>query len=157
MANKDDCDKFPDIYQKLPNPAPPENDPVRIRHDQQVARYRAIKAVLENDFNFKDLPHDAVDFPGKLQGDDLARVCAIFGIINADNWQDPSNGKVKPNADDIQLDGANGPVIDRRFIDAVVDAVKEYTSSSTLYNHVFSLMTAEAAKGGPQATQPTKG
>ena len=152
MANNSDCDKFPDIYDPLPIPEPPPTDPAQHRFKQQQAIYRAVKTVLENDFKFKDIPNEPKDFPGKLTGDALARVCAIFGIINADNWQDPSNGKTKPNTDDVQLDGTTGPVIDRRFIDAVVDAVKEYTSSAGLFNDVFTLMQAEAAMGAPTAT-----
>jgi hypothetical protein len=152
MANNSDCDTFPDIYDPLPNPEPPATDPAQVRYKQQQAIYRAVKKVLEDDFKFKDIPNEPKDFPGKLTGDNLSRVCAIFGIINADNWLDPSNGKIKPNTDDVQLDGVNGPVIDRRFIDAVVDAVKEYTSSAALFNDVFTLMQAEAAKGAPTAS-----
>ena len=154
MANNSDCDKFPDIYEPL-NPDAKKGDPEYVRFERQEARYRAVKKVLEDDFKFKDVPNEGKDFPGKLTGDGLARMCAIFGIINADNWQDPSNGKTKPNTDDFQFPGVNGvpgDVIDRRFIDAVVDAVKEYTSSAGLFNDVFTLMQAEAAMGAPTAT-----
>jgi hypothetical protein len=94
-----------------------------------------------------------------LKGKDRAQVVAILGLIHADNWEDPSNGKISPNTDDILVKGAGKDefiVIDRRFIDAVVDAVKEYTASSDLYNNVFDLMLAEAAEGVPAQQPPSK-
>jgi hypothetical protein len=149
MATQVECKHFNDIYEKPPKPVPgnpsSERDHQGLidRNLRNAKIYRAVAVVLEK--NFKTvLPAEPEHFPGDLKDNDLAKASAILGLIHADNWQDPSNGKTLANADD--LPGKDG-VIDRRFIEAVVDAVKEYTSASDLYNNVFKLMIAEAAEG----------
>ncbi|MEO8551202.1 MAG: hypothetical protein ABI678_14565 [Kofleriaceae bacterium] len=158
MATQPECKHFNDIYEKPPklngdNPSSKkDHDAVVDRNNRNARIYRAVAVVLEK--NFKTiLPDKPEDFPGKLEDQDLAKASAILGLILADNWQDPSNGKTLANADD--LPGKDG-VIDRRFIDAVVDAVKEYTTASDLYNNVFKLMIAEAAEGPSAAPATSK-
>jgi len=158
MANNDDCEKYPDIYQ-APKGSAEERAKIEAQNHKNERIYMAIKHVLEKDFDFKALPADPVSFPGTLKGKDRAQVAAIVGVIHADNWEDPSNGKASPNSDDIVVRGAGKDesfVIDRRFIDAVVDAVKEYTAASDLYNNVFELMLAEAAEGVSATRPPSK-
>lgn len=76
---------------------------------------------------------------------------AILGLIHADNWDDPSNAKIRESADDLVDRGDEKTkqpmIIDRRFVDAVVEAVKEYTASSQLFHKVYGLMRTEALKG----------
>jgi hypothetical protein len=158
MANPDDCEKYPDIYQ-TPKGSKDEIAKINAENLKNERIYMAVKHVLEGDFDFKPLPQDPQDFPGTLKGKDKAQVVAILGLIHADNWEDPSNGKVSANTDDAVVKGAGKDdyfVIDRRFIDAVVDAVKEYTASSELYNNVFDLMLAEAAEGVLANRPPSK-
>jgi hypothetical protein len=158
MATQVECKHFNDVYEKPPevipkNPASVEAHRLVVeRNDRNAKIYGAVQAVLENNFKIV-LPDKAEDFPGKLEGTDLAKAVAILGLIHADNWQDPSNGKTVPTSED--LSGKDG-VIDRRFIDAVVDAVKEYTTASDLYNNVFKLMIAEAAEGPSAAAASSK-
>ena len=158
MASHDECEKYPDIYQ-TPKGSKDEVAKITAENLKNERIYMAVKHVLESDFDFKTLPPEPVAFPGMLKGKDRAQVVAILGLIHADNWEDPSNGKISPNTDDILVKGAGKDefiVIDRRFIDAVVDAVKEYTASSDLYNNVFDLMLAEAAEGVPAQQPPSK-
>jgi len=160
MATQVECKHFNDIYEKPPKVGQggvtqKEHDAIVDRNKRNSKIYYAVATVLEK--NFKTvLPATPEQFPGGLKDDELAKASAILGLILADNWQDPSNGKTIANADDMtdkNLKDENGKdgVIDRRFIDAVVDAVKEYTTASDLYNNVFKLMVAEAAEG-PSAT-----
>lgn len=156
MASNDQCEKYPDIYQ-TPQGSKDEIDKIKAENLKAERIYTAVKHVLENDFDFKTLPPDPQSFPGALKGKDKAQAVAIIGMIRAE-WEDPSNGKSIPNTDDllVKLPGKDEYiVIDRRFVDSVVDAVKEYTASSDLFNNVFDLMLAEAA-GGVPATQPPK-
>ena len=158
MANQDECEKYPDIHQ-TPTGSPEERAKIEATNLKNERIYMAVKHVLESDFDFNGVPHDPTSFPGTLKGKDRAQVAAILGLIHADNWEDPSNGKISPNTDDLLVKGAGKDeffVIDRRFIDAVVDAVKEYTASSDLYNNVFELMLAEAAEGVSATRPPTK-
>ena len=153
------CKDFYDIYdssgdKKEGHPEPKLTDEERAalkdKNDRNEKLYRAVAEILKEDFKIV-LPPDPKQFPGSLKGEALAQAVAILGIIQADNWQDPANGKTSPNSEDRPI--GKHDVIDRRFIDAVVDAVKEYTSSSHLYNRVFELMLAEAAQG--VQAQPT--
>ncbi|MFT3696810.1 MAG: hypothetical protein QM831_26955 [Kofleriaceae bacterium] len=155
----DECKIYNDVYEK-----PPEKDSERklSDHDLELLNernkanaklYRASVKVLKDDFGIV-LPQEPTQFPGTLTGNELARAVAVLGIIHADNWQDPSNGKTIANSDDFIADDKT--VIDRRFIDAVVDAVKEYTAQSALYNNVFKLMSAEAAEGSASAPPAQK-
>jgi hypothetical protein len=156
MANQNECEKYPDIYQ-TPTGSKEEVDRIKRENEKNERIYMAIKSVLETDFDFKALPPDPQSFPGGLKGKEKAQVVSIVGLIKTE-WEDPSNGKFSPNTDDAVVKGAGKDeyfVIDRRFIDSVVDAVKEYTSSSDLFNNVFDLMLAEAA-GGVPATPPHK-
>jgi hypothetical protein len=154
MANESVvCVKYPDIFE-IPGPDLSEEERRKIteRNERNARIYAGVKAVLEKDFGIKTMPPDPQQFPGTLQGKNLSQVTAILGIIQADNWEDPANGKTLPNADDILV---NGKVIDRRFVDAVVEAVKEYTAASDLYNNVYTLMVAEASEGSSPARPPT--
>lgn len=158
MANQDECERYPDIYQ-TPKGSKDEIAKINAENLKNERIYMAVKHVLESDFDFKSLPQDPQTFPGTLKGKDKSQVVAIIGLIHADNWEDPTNGKSSPNTDDVLIKGAGKDehfVIDRRFIDAVVDAVKEYTGSSELYNNVFDLMLAEAAEGVLANRPPAK-
>lgn len=152
MPTQQDCEKYPDIYREIP-PGTPRDQAARIKaeNDRNERLYLAVRHVLKKDFDFKDrIPEEPQDFPGQLNDKDKAQFTAILGIIHADNWEDPTNGKDIPGPDDVLIrgDAKNETfVIDRRFIDAVVDAVKEYTASSDLYNNVFKLMREEASEG----------
>lgn len=155
MANHNDCDLFNDVYEKpRDNASTTELAALKERNAANSRIYFAVRKVLEKNFNITTMPPEPDKFPGGLKGDSLAQVSAILGIIHADNWQDPSNGKTSPNTDDMQADDKH--VIDRRFIDAVVDAVKSYTSSSDLYKKIFQLMVAEAGQGVSPAPNSPK-
>lgn len=156
MAKQSVCDRFNDVFEQIPpNATKVEKKAIEDRNRTNARIYHAVKDVLERDFSIKTMPPSPEQFPGGLKDskEDLAKVTAILGLIHADNWQDPANGKTVPNTDDIV--GTDGSIIDRRFIDAVVDAVKEYTTASKLFNNVFELMIAEAAEGVSPAPSQT--
>lgn len=153
MANHNECARFNDVHEEPGNQTSDEERKKLVERNEENARiYAAVREVLEKDFAIKSMPQKPEQFPGGLKGKELAQISAILGIIHADNWKDPSNGKKSPNTDDIV--GEGGTVIDRRFIDAVVDAIKEYTAASDLFNNVFELMIAEAAEGVSPARSP---
>ena len=149
------CEHFYDVYEKPGTQTGKDLEELNKRNKRNARIYKAVRVVLEKDFNIKSMPPRPEDFPGGLKDKekDLAQVVAILGVIHADNWQDPSNGKTSPNPDDLLDEDKH--VVDRRFVDAVVDAVKEYTSASDLFSNVFELMLAEAAEG-PSSTTSTK-
>jgi hypothetical protein len=147
-----ECEEYPDIYRPIP-PGTPSDEAKKIETQNEVNErlYLAVRYVLRRDFDLKDaIPAEPKSFPGKLSDEDKAQFVGILGLIHADNWEDPSNGKRAPGPDDVLVrgDGKNETfVIDRRFIDSVVDAVKEYTASSELFNNVYKLMREEAGTG----------
>jgi len=162
-----DCLQFHDIFES------PQGKPkdvalqIKQRNTRNELIYKAVRHVLKHDFDFKDrIPVEPTSFPtAQLADSDRAQFIAILGIIQADNWEDPRNGKERPSVDDVFVDGTEAGstatwdwkgdpgkpitefVIDRRFVDAVVEAVKEYTASSKLFNNVYKLMREEASEG----------
>ena len=151
MAQQE-CEVFPDIFKPIPSGTPKDvSDKLKKENDRAERLYLAVRLVLQRDFDFGErVPEEPKDFPGKLQTKEKAQFVGILGIILADNWEDPTNGKDLPGPDDIVVRGDSKNenfVVDRRFIDAVVDAVKEYTASSDLYNNVYDLMRDEASRG----------
>ena len=152
MATQQECEEFPDIFKPIPSGMPrDEAAKIKAENDRNERLYLAVRQVLKRDFDFRDrIPEEPQNFPGQLSSKDKAQFTGILGIIHADNWEDPSNGKESPGADDIVVRGDaknENFVIDRRFIDAVVEAVKEYTASSELFNNVYALMREEASNG----------
>lgn len=158
MTTTQDCEEYPDIYRPIPSGTPKdEAAKQKAQNDKHERLYLAVRHVLKRDFDFKDrIPEEPQNFPGQLSDKDKAQFVSILGIIHTE-WEDPTNGKDLPGPDDVLVrgDARNETfVIDRRFIDSVVDAVKEYTSSSELFNNVFKLMREEAAEGLDSSTKP---
>lgn len=151
----DQCMQFQDIHEGIPDGTSEEMTKTIKRRNKKNARlYRAVRHVLKHNFDLKDAvpehPKDFAQASSKLNPDDTSQFIAILGLIKADNWDDPSNGKEKPSPDDLMHTGPGDDmtfVIDRRFVDAVVEAVKEYTAASKLFNNVYKLMRDEAAEG----------
>jgi len=147
------CLQYQDIHEEFPSGASEEvRQAIHDRNEKNARLYRAVRWVLKKNFDVKDaIPEDPKSFAtAKLADPDVAQFIAILGIIKADNWDDPSNGKEAPSSDDLMFRGASPKasfVIDRRFVNAVVEAVKEYTASSDLFNNVYKLMRDEAAEG----------
>lgn len=147
-----DCEDYPDIFEEpKANATAEERARFKEKNDSRERIYLAVRDVLRKDFGISGIPEEPQNFKGStMKDEDRAQFTAILGLILADNWDDPTNGKTEPGADDRMHrgDAKNERfVIDRRFIEAVVDAVKEYTASSELFNKVFKLMRAEAAEG----------
>jgi hypothetical protein len=147
------CLQFQDIHEEIPSGASEDTKiAIKARNAKNDRLYKAVRWVLKKNFDVKDaIPEDPKSFAtAKLADADVAQFIAILGLIKADNWDDPRNGKDKPSVDDIMFRGSSAEtsfVIDRRFIDAVVEAVKEYTAASDLFNNVYKLMRDEAAEG----------
>jgi hypothetical protein len=142
------CLQYPDIYEELPGDA---TELMKEKHAGKVRVYRAVRHVLKENFNLGgSIPEDPKGFATaapKLPRADVAQFAGILGLIKADNWEDSTNSKAKPSADDLTYPNVEKFVIDRRFVEAVVEAVKEYTAASKLFNKVYDLMHDEAAKG----------
>lgn len=147
------CLQYHDIYEEIPSGASDqEAQAIKDRNQKNGRLYKAVRYVLKQNFDLKDtLPEEPKSFAtAKLSDTDRAQFIAILGIIHADNWDDPRNGKDRPSTDDVVYPGHSAEtafVIDRRFIDAVVEAVKEYTAASKLFNNVYKLMRDEATEG----------
>jgi hypothetical protein len=147
------CLQFQDIYEEIPSGASAEESKaIKKRNEKNERLYKAVRYVLKNNFDLKDqIPEDPKAFAtARLADGDRAQFIAILGLIQADNWDDPRNGKDRPSTDDVMYPGHSAEtsfVIDRRFVDAVVEAVKEYTAASKLFNNVYKLMRDEAAEG----------
>lgn len=147
------CLQYQDIHEEIPSGASEDvRHTIQLRNEKNDRLYRAVRWVLKKNFDVKDaIPEDPKSFAtAKLADSDVAQFIAIIGLIKADNWDDPTNGKDSPSSDDLMFRGPNAKtsfVIDRRFVNAVVEAVKEYTAASDLFNNVYKLMRDEAAEG----------
>jgi hypothetical protein len=149
------CLQFRDIYEHEETPSgasPDEIKAIKARNEENERVYKAVRYVLKHNFDLKDaIPEDPKSFAtAKLADADVAQFIAILGLMKADNWSDPRNGKVKASVDDLTYPGHSTEtsfVIDRRFVDTVVEAVKEYTAASKLFNNVYKLMRDEANEG----------
>src|SRR5262249_22508436 len=153
------CQAFPDVCPADPYaPGLSEEDRARVQADNQRKdlMYRAIRYILLNNFEFKGLPATVDRFPGNLHKDHVAHYVAVHGLLLADNYTDPTLGKDRASGDDVIVtdhDPKKAFFITRRFLDAVVKAVQEYTAQAQLFQNVFDLMNEE----GTQLTDSTAG
>jgi len=157
MTHNPKCDSFPDIWQ---DPGTPVDETKRQANIAHRRVYQAARYILIHDFR-RDLenkiPREPKDFPGnpsQLSDEDIALVVAVHGILIADNW-DPSMGKMTPTQGDLP-EKVDGMVVDRRFVEATVAAVKEYTSQNDLFNQCFRLLKTETAPSAAPPTYPPK-
>ena len=156
MSNKTVCEEYPDIFRKPP-PGASTSEVTRIhaQNEEQNRLYQAIRYLLENDFGIRGLPALSRDFPGSLYDDEKARFLAVYGLLCADKYTDPSLGKDKQASDDQVFEaddllGRRRPVIiARRFADAVVRSVQEYTARAELFKKVFTYLKQEGRSSTP--------
>lgn len=138
------CDSFPDIWQRVPDKHDPTHDTVVAQNKLHGRIYRAARHILVKDFcashKLPESPEDFPGNPGQLTESQIAQMAAVQGILLADGWE-PSMGKTKPSSDDLLIDvGIETMVIDRRFVEAVVAAVQEYASRAGLFNKCFEFL-----------------
>lgn len=135
------CDPFPDIYQH-PDSYPKEDQEEIARQNAIHDRiYRAVGYILIHDFRFNpNLPPGPEQFPGNkvLSQNELSFFLGVYGLLLANNWTDPSLGRMRATAGDLIL--PNGAIVAKRFVDATVAAVQEYTSGNDLFTQVFGLL-----------------
>jgi len=143
---------FPDVYRTPPDDATDaERKTIQAENDLHQKLYTAVAYILVNDFRFnKDIPPQASGFPGSLADLEQSFFLGVYGLLLADNWTQPSLGRTNPGQDDIQLPG--GDVVTKRFVDATVGAVQEYTSNALLFTNVFGFLTSSG--GAAYSTQP---
>jgi hypothetical protein len=158
MANDRQCDLFPDIWQPVLEKHDPNHATVVEQNRRHGRIYRAARQILVNDFSASEkIPHEPHEFPGNegvLTDAQITFMAAVHGILLADDW-DPSMGKSVPASDDLQLQiGSETMVIDRRFVDAVVAAVQEYTSRAALFNQCFLFLRDEGQKHNGWSRKP---
>jgi hypothetical protein len=143
------CVEVGDIYRTV-DPSLPKDEQAQITAQNAVNRriYLAIAHILKQDFDVQNLPADPAAFCQLPDTNpDKARYAAIHGLMLADNYSDPSMGKTtEADGDDSVPDPATGEVIviAKRFSDAVVLAVQEYTQRSKLFHTVFGFLQDEA-------------
>jgi hypothetical protein len=140
-----ECPKFPDIFESLQGVPEGKKEEVRQRNEQRERVYRAVRHLLKEHFGFDDgAPPEPRQFPSaRMNEAQIARFTAVYGQMVADNWTDPSLGRPVPGTDDIEIDGgSNSPriVVARRFIDAVVEAVQDYTANADLFKKVYGFL-----------------
>lgn len=146
------CDPFPDLYRSVPADATDaERKAIQDEDDLHQKLYTAVAYILVNDFRFNEaIPPQASGFPGTLGDAEQAFFLGVYGLLLADNWKQPSLGRTSPGQDDLQLPG--GDVVTRRFVDATVGAVQEYTSNAALFTSVFGFLKGSGAPSS--GTQP---
>jgi hypothetical protein len=156
-AHYHQCQGFPDLCLKDTKGLPREE---RARVEEQNRTkdlmYRAIRYILVKDFGFSDdLPVTVSGFPGQLSDALIAQYLAVHGLMLADNYTSATMGKDHPSTDDVQVpdpDPARSFFIARRFVDAVVSAVQEYTGRAPLFQKIYKLLKDEGAQVNGAAT-----
>jgi hypothetical protein len=146
------CQAFPDICPVDPNTSglsDEERARLKVENQRKEMMYRAIRHTLVNDFGLKGLPATVDKFPGNLSKEHVAQYLAVHGLLLADNYTDPTLGKDRAVGDDIVVpahDPKKSFFIARRFLDAVVKAVQEYTAQAPLFQRVYDLINEEGAQ-----------
>jgi hypothetical protein len=153
MNHNPQCDQFPDIYQTPPPKDDPEYENVKAANELHEKVYKASRYILVNNFSpplKQKIPEEPKDFPGNpgtLTDQEIAMMASVHGLLIADNWE-PTMGKLRPAPGDLNIDlgGNRMMVVDRRFVEATVAAVQEYTSQSKLFDRAFEQLKAEAVQ-----------
>jgi len=156
MENKE-CEEFPDIHRKIPSTATPDLRRQMEAENEAAGRvYRAVRYILIHDFEFRrGMPEKPEAFPGsELTDHEKAKFVSIYGLLRADNWNDPSLAKDAPTGDDFVIhDDHHRPlVVARKFADAVVGAVQEYTARANLFYKVFNFLKESGSPAPPPAS-----
>ena len=145
------CGSFPDLCLKDLKSVPEENKTQAIADNRRKdVMYRAIRYILINNFRFTDrLPTRIENFPGNLKTEEIAQYLAIHGLMLADNYNDATLGKDHRSPDDTPVDEHDARrsfFIARRFLDAVVKAVQEYSAQAELFQKVYGLLSEAGGK-----------
>lgn len=147
------CVEYPDIFRRTPdNATAAQREAIARENEVHEILYKAVAHILKTDFGMSSVPFAPSDFPGRLSADEQTRFVAIYGLLLADNYDNPSMGRTVPMADDLVIakDTEQPPkatiLVTRRFADAVVSAVKEFTAVSELHTKVFGLLREEATR-----------
>jgi hypothetical protein len=161
MAHNPACDSFPDIWQDPGPITDPNHDAVVKANELHGKVYKAARYILVSDFNappvIPEAPEDFPGNPGQLTDSQIAMMATVHGVLTADD-REPTMGKLKPvpGNGDLYIDVGGGAqiVVDKRFVDATVAAVKEYTTQAPLFNKCFDELKAESVQGGAPQAQP---
>lgn len=162
MSQGQGCVEYPDIYRNTPdNATQAQQEAITRENATHEVLYKAVRYILRTDFGMTSVPFEPKDFPGQLSADEQTRFVAIYGLLLADNYDSPSMGRTVPMADDLVIardteQPAKATIlVTRRFADAVVSAVKEFTAVSELHTKVFGLLREEAVRrrGGESQNQ----
>lgn len=177
-------ERFIDIYQN-PNrdASPKELARIDAKNREHRKLYLAVRQILNEQFDFdclteeeraqgkspvagRIIPPDPKDFPADesiLNKELKCAFASIYGMMNADNFIDPSLGRYgEANGKDIlikdppELDGPDSSEVigvieeasfraDRRFVEKVVDCVKEFNANRELYCTVLDVVIDESS------------
>lgn len=107
-----------------------QNDDMSIAHDDVQTQY--VEASTALDAKKNAFTNDHIKF------------LAVYGLMKADNW-DPAGGRTQPGPDDLRLNlgGGKFEIVSRPFADALVGAVKEYTSAADLYRNTYEFLKTQ--------------
>jgi hypothetical protein len=162
---------YPDIWQDEQNFAPgPDQDQVIADNIDHERLYQALRFVLSGELGLLRNPNQALvkttdmeklnsivpidvrSYPPATMGDDQrGQFDAIYGMLLADNFDDPSIGKTIRSGDDLEITftsrvdpngGKKSVIVTQRFIKSVVQYVQEYTPSADLVTQLVGLMRA---------------
>jgi hypothetical protein len=140
----DECGVFPDIYEAF---VAPKNLPDEQKHALQITTKFGFPTALP------DRPEHFAT--AALAETDRIKFAAIYGLMLVRNMTDPEVGQFAASSDDVVLseewdvDHKRFRFIARRFVEAVVDAVQEYTSRAGLFQRVYGFLKAEQRGNRP--------
>lgn len=166
---------YPDIYTD-PSKVPVSEQPaVRLKNEDRRRLYFAVRFLLGRHFAIPEsyTPERPADFPpslsGPITGDQKLTFIGVYGLLQAKNMVDPSLGRnpnVPPGPDDIAIDlpaledkPKSTLVIAPRFVDAMVESVKEFTEYRKLFERSMPVLQTEGkvhTSEGDRATVYTR-
>jgi hypothetical protein len=155
-SSMSECNMYPDIWSD-PDKAESDDEKKKIAQEnaQHERLYRATREVMISSFGLDSgFPEEPKSFSEAAEAERI-NFLAVYGILLADNWVDPSLGRIERLEGEkvvkykVKLpDGKVEKVADRsvviaaKFADAVVAAVQEYTRNTLMYKKVFEMMAS---------------
>ncbi|XXF81318.1 hypothetical protein P2318_16625 [Myxococcaceae bacterium GXIMD 01537] len=170
---------YPDIFTD-PSKVPASEQPAVLQKNEERRRlYLATRFLLGRHFAIPEshLPENPADFPPPLSGPITAEqkltFLGVYGLLQAKNFVDPSMGRnpnVPAGPDDLSIDiplpvtevkllRLGSLIIVPRFVEAMVESVKEFTAHRALFDRILPVLQEEGrtrANGEERTTVYTR-